>query len=162
MQSHSEMLSNVVKRYGIVALCKSVEKGDVAVSEHELTKLIGEAAERSGSSFAKLFEANTEEGTTLRKAIQVARDTAWVKAGTQQLMPTKPTYSDETAEAVNDGGDAYNQLVAMAEKMHAASPERTVAQHFAAIYQDPKFADKAARERAQARSRLPITGGFVR
>ena len=40
MQTHSELMSAVVKQYGITAFCKSVEQGDVAVSEHQLTSLI--------------------------------------------------------------------------------------------------------------------------
>jgi hypothetical protein len=50
MKSHSELASDVVKKYGIVRFCKSVEQGDVRVSEHELTKLIDEQAKRENTS----------------------------------------------------------------------------------------------------------------
>jgi hypothetical protein len=74
MQTHSELMSAVVKKYGITAFCKSVAQGDVAVSEHRLTELINEHAARAGTTFAKLFEAQDERGVTLRKAIAAARD----------------------------------------------------------------------------------------
>jgi hypothetical protein len=69
MQTHNELMSDVVKQYGIAAFCKSVENGDVRVSEHRLTELISEAAQRENSTFEKLFCAQDEQGVTLRKAI---------------------------------------------------------------------------------------------
>jgi hypothetical protein len=69
-EQRSALLRKAVRQAGLVGLCKSVAKGDVSVSEHELTKLIDEDAQRRGMSFAKLFTANTEEGVTLRKAMQ--------------------------------------------------------------------------------------------
>lgn len=156
MESHFELMTKAVRQFGLSAFAKSVANGDVHCTESAYSALVKAESDRTAVPFSKLLaEPAVSEGW------RAARDAAWIKAGRQQQMPTKPTYSDETAAAVNDGGDAYNQLVAMAEKMHAAAPGRTVAQHFSAIYQDPKFRDKAARERAQARSRLPITGGRV-
>lgn len=102
MKSHSELMSdvrkqqavldsilqrNIVKGGALYAFAKSVEAGEVTCSEQALTKMICQHAEAHGTSFAKLFEANDEDGVALRKAFQVARDTGWTKAR-QQLMPT--------------------------------------------------------------------------
>jgi hypothetical protein len=160
-KSHFELSDDAIRQFGLTAFSKSVEAG-MHVGDTEFVALVTKAAEREGRTFSQVYGEQSERGIAIRKADQARRNALWAKAGRQQLMPTEPTYSDETASAVNDGGDAYKELLAMAERMHAAAPERSVAAHFAAIYQDPKFRDKAARERAQARSRLPITGGFVR
>ena len=162
MQTHSEMLSAVAKKYGVHALAKSVAQGDVSCSEHELTKLIDEQAKREGTTFVKLYESPGPEGVTLRKAIMAARDAAFLKAGT--LMPIAPTQVGGAAARDVDAdkeGDAYQQLVAMAEKMRAASPEMTLAQAFERTYSSPEYKELAELERRQARSRLPITGARV-
>jgi hypothetical protein len=155
--SREEHLIDICKNISLSAVCKR-QTEEPFVSEHELTKMAEHYAKKANISFAKLYEQDLE----LRKAFQATKHAAWAKAGRQQLMPTEPTFHDATAQDVNDdSGGAYEQLMEMAQRMHAASPERSVAQHFSAIYTDPKFRDKAARERAQARSRLPITGGKV-
>jgi hypothetical protein len=54
---------------------------------------------------------------------------------------------------------ALDQLQAMADKMRAASPQLSPEQAFAAVFEDPRNAALAARERSEARSRLPTVGG---
>jgi hypothetical protein len=44
-EQRSALLRKAVRQAGLVGLCKSVAKGDVSVSEHELTKLIDEDAQ---------------------------------------------------------------------------------------------------------------------
>jgi hypothetical protein len=159
MQSDSEMMSAVVKRYGITAFCKSVEKGDVQVSEHELTRLIGEDAQRRGLTFSKLFAAQTPEGVTLRKAINATKEAQWVKQGIGPLMPLLPTWSHP--KDANDPRDALAQLQDMAYKMRATADGSTLsaAQAFSRVYSDPANKDLVAAERAQARAKLPTVGG---
>jgi hypothetical protein len=138
----------VVRKYGLTNFCKSVSAGEINISEAELSGLVKRQAERENVSFEKLFSA-----PDVWKAVQAARDSNWVKAA-QQLMPTAPTFVYETAEAVNDdNSESYRQLVDLAERMHAASPVKTVAQHFADIYQDPEAQAKARREIAATRNR---------
>jgi hypothetical protein len=161
MQSQSELMSDVVKQYGIVPFCKSVAAGDIAVSEHELTSLIAEDAQRRGTTFAKVFGAQTPEGVTLRKAINAVKEAQWAKQGTVAgipMSPILPTWSRETD--INNPRDALAALNAMAQKMKDAAPDgMTFAQAFARTYSDPKNARLAAFERAQSRAKLPTVGG---
>jgi hypothetical protein len=143
MRSHSELMSDVVKKYGIVAFCKSVEKGDVAVSEHQLTSLISEHCARTGVSFSKLFEAQDEQGITLRKAIAAARDAQFLSktatAATLQPVSLKPRvsgFSGKPAQQnVNDPKTALSQLGELVAAMRAANPDLTEAQAFATVLQ---------------------------
>jgi hypothetical protein len=98
----------------------------------------------------------------LRKAVTSCRDAQWAKAGQGQLMPLMPTQvGGADARDVDAGtdGKAYKQLVAMAEKLRAASPEMTLAQAFERTYTSPEARGLAEQERRDARSRLPTTGG---
>jgi hypothetical protein len=140
-----------------LGLAYSINKSDSPpfLTETEFTKCVVQDAERQGTTFAKMFAAHDAQGFELRKAALACRDANWIKAA-QQLMPTKPTYSDETASAVEDGGQAYQNLVELAQRMHDAAPEKSVAQHFQDIYENPASRDKARRELARARSRVPL------
>ena len=158
--SHDCKSQGVLQRDSIVSFDPL---GHVNVSERELTSLISSAAEAEGSSFSKIFSAQDERGTTLRKAIQVARDTGWVKASQWQgqLMPLLPTATTVPISETNNPVRALDQLNAMAEKMRAASPEMTPAKAFERTYMDPANAALVARERAEARARLPTVGDQV-
>jgi uncharacterized protein YfcZ (UPF0381/DUF406 family) len=155
----SQLMSDVVKRYGITAFCKSVEQGDVVVSEHELTKLIDEQANRENTSFVKVFEAQDERGIVLRKAIMAARDAQFLSktatAASLQPVSLKPRvsgFSGKPAQQnVNDPKTALSQLAELVAAMRAANPDLTEAQAFATVYVDPANADLAARERAENR-----------
>jgi hypothetical protein len=150
------MRSQIVKQGHLMAFAKSVTDGEVICSESQLTKMICEHAERNGTTFAKLFSAQDADGVTLRKAITAARDANWSKAA-QGLMPTKPRVSDETASSgMSSDSEAYRNLLELAQAMHDASPERSVAQHFSAIVQDKGARDKARREILQAHARVPL------
>jgi hypothetical protein len=129
------------------------------VSEHQLTKLISEHCARTGVSFSKLFEAQDEQGITLRKAIAAARDVQFLSktatAATLQPVSLKPRvsgFSGKPAQQnVNDPKTALSQLAELVAAMRAANPDLTEAQAFATVYVDPANADLAARERAENR-----------
>ena len=79
-------------------------------------------------------------------------------------MPIAPTQTNTLQEAtdVDAGteGAAYKKLVAMAEKMAAASGgSMTLAQAFERTYTSPGARALAEQERRKWRSRLPTTGG---
>jgi hypothetical protein len=152
MKPHS--MSDVVKKHGIVAFCRSVEKGNVHVSEHELTKLISDQAEREGSTFSKLFCAQNEQGIALRKAIDAANNAQWLeKTSTMSKAATlEPRFvGGADARAVNNPKSALAQLKALVDQQRATNPTLSEAGAFAAVYTDPKNADLAARERAENR-----------
>jgi hypothetical protein len=101
------------------------------LSETEFTGLIVEHAKRIGSTFEKVYCGSGADGIELRKAVARCRDEAFAKAGV--LMSLMPTQTDSLQAAQDVGGKsggAYEQLMAMAEKMKAASPELTLAQCF--------------------------------
>jgi hypothetical protein len=158
MTEKSHSLNNIVKRHGFLALAKSINAGSVTLTETEYTQALVDDCTRRGVSFEKAFCDNTAEGVEIRKGRERCRDEAFLK-GT--LMPIAPTQvGGRAAQNVDDDeSDAYQQLVAMAEKMRAASPGMKLDEAFSRTYQDPANAGKAQRERRQARSRLPVTGG---
>jgi hypothetical protein len=154
MQSHSEMMSAVVKRYGLTAFSKSVEQGDVHCSESEYTALVKEDADRRGVPFAKVFAE-----PVVGRAWRACRDAQWIKAGVGPLMPILPTWSHP--DNVNNPKDALAQLQDMADKMRRTTDGSTLsaAQAFSRVYSDPANKDLVAAERAQARAKLPTVGG---
>ncbi len=119
---------------------------------------------------SKLFEANTPEGVTLRRAIAAARDAQFLsrtskaapfraggdgyfgpagKPGRATLSPRVSGGAD--ARAVNNPKSALDQLMALVDEQRAADPTLSEAGAFAMVYSDPKNADLAARERAENR-----------
>lgn len=77
--STNEQLSVIAKTDGGIAMiCKSVVDGSTTLSEFELSKLIGEAAQRAypalkpASAFAKFFAQDGEAGVTMRRAVQAS------------------------------------------------------------------------------------------
>lgn len=61
MKSYNQLMRDVIKRHGLIPFCKSVAQGEVSVSEHELTKLICEAAERADTTFGKFSALKTRQ-----------------------------------------------------------------------------------------------------
>jgi hypothetical protein len=86
MKTHSELMSAVVKKYGLTAFAKSVVAGDVHCTESELCKLIEETAKRENISFSKLFEAQDERGLAARSAIAAARDAGFLSRLTSERL----------------------------------------------------------------------------
>jgi hypothetical protein len=175
MKTHSELMSAVVKKYGIVAFCKSVEKGDVAVSEHQLTSLISEHCARTGVSFSKLFEAQDEQGITLRKAIAAARDAQFLSrtatvsklgsstphfhaapddgpAGTPGRATLAPRFvAGADARAVDNPRSALDQLNELAAEQRRQNKTLSEAGAFARVYEDKANAELVRREREENR-----------
>jgi hypothetical protein len=167
MKSHDELMSAVVKQYGITAFCKSVENGDVRVSEHRLTELISEHCARTGVSFSKLFEAQDERGIALRKAIAAARDAQFVSR-TSTLskaaagMPGRATLTPRVtggraARAVDNPKSALAELQALVDEQRAQNPELSESQAWQRVYEHPDNQGLAARERAENR---PVATGW--
>jgi hypothetical protein len=160
MKSHDELMSAVVKKYGITAFCKSVENGDVRVSEHRLTELISEHCARTGVSFSKLFEANTPEGVTLRKAIMAARDQQFLSRMTTtskaEGMPGRATLQPRVtggaaARAVDNPKSALAELQALVDEQRAQHPELSESQAWQRVYEHPDNQGLAARETGRSR-----------
>jgi hypothetical protein len=161
MKSHSELMSDVVKRYGIVAFCKSVEQGDVRVSEHDLTKLIDEQAKREKTTFSKLFER-----PEIWKAVQAARDAQWLDrtstmSKAAEGMPGRATLTPRVtggraARAVDNPKSALAELQALVDKQRAANSALSESQAWLEVYTHPDNADLARREREENR---PVAWG---
>jgi hypothetical protein len=160
--TRSQQLSAVAKKYGVVAIAKSVNDKGAFLSETEMTQCIVDHCKWVGQSFEQVFCGSGADAVELRKAVARCRDDAFLKAGT--LMPVLPTQTDSLAAARDvdsDAPDAYRQLVAMAEKMRAASPGMTLAQAFERTYSSPEYKALADLERRQAHNRLPTTGSLA-
>jgi hypothetical protein len=163
MQTHSEMLSAVAKKYGVHALAKSVAAGNVSVSEHELTQLISEQAKREGTSFVKLFEAQDEAGATLRKAIAAARDQQFLSRTTTMSkaegVPGRATLTPRSS-GFSGGGRAQNvdapktalaALQELVDAQRAANPALSESEAWLRVYEHPGNIELALRERAENR-----------
>jgi hypothetical protein len=183
MQTHTELMSAVVKKYGITAFAKSVAEGDVSCSEFEQTKLINEHCARKGLSFEKMFTAQDERGVTLRKAIMAARDAGFLSR-TSAMSKAQPQFSNRSSEPfhaagavdgpagkpgratltprfvggraaqrVDDPRSALDQLNELADAQRRQNTELTEAGAFARVYADPKNAELVRRERDENRPR---------
>jgi hypothetical protein len=157
----SAQLTALFKRHGFETIAKcNIEKP--FLSEFEMTEVGKQEAAARGVSFATLYEGSV----TLRKAVTSCRDAQWAKAGQGQLMPLMPTQvGGADARDVDAGseGKAYQQLLAMAQRMKEASPERKLsdAQWFESVYNDPANVELKRREREEAHARLPVSGGRI-
>jgi hypothetical protein len=147
MTSHSEFVQSVVKQYGIVALAKSMVKDQKSYGLDELsfTQLATEHAQRvypndrPDVAFSKLFEG--EE--SVRRARNIS------KIASAAFDVTIVTPGDATYQTVNDTeqSEAYQQLEALASKLHAAATGKlTKEQAFARAFEaNPALAAKAHR-----------------
>jgi hypothetical protein len=152
MQTHSEMLTDVVKKFGIHALAKSVAQGEVRVDEHTLTSLISDAAARSGVSFSRLFEATTPEGATLLKAIAVARDQQWLSRTTTKVATLQPTQvGGRDAQNIGNPKSALDQIEDLVATQRKNNPALSESQAWERVYTDPCNRKLAEREREENR-----------
>src|SRR4029077_7536126 len=115
----SAHLKALFKRHGFETIAKcNIEKP--FLTEFEMTEVGKQEAAERGISFAQLYESSI----TLRKAVEATKYAAFTKAGVS-LAPILPTQTNTLAEARDvsseDGGEAYRQLVRMAEKLRASS-----------------------------------------
>ena len=138
---------SIMKDAGIAGTCAAiVSKGHTTITESELVEAASKvAAERypgltEAQAFDRIYSDRGEEGQALRKAVAIAK--------AMPFMPTMvggPEAMHEAVDAV-ESSEAYQQLVSMAEKMRAASPELklSAAQAFDKVFTDPKNAALAA------------------
>jgi hypothetical protein len=144
MTSHTELVRDVVKQYGIVALAKSMvqDEKSYGLNESEYTAFVTEHAQRlypdktPDVAFAKLFSDSGVDGVLLRKAH------ALTKLSVFDIQPGMVGGPDATHDAVSDteSSEAYQQLEAMAAKLRASSPWLSSEQAFARTFEDPKNA----------------------
>jgi hypothetical protein len=159
-----DLKTTIIKQYGIVRFCKSVEAGDVRCSEHELTKLISEHAERNGTSFVKLFTAQTEDGKALRSAIQAVKYSQFAKAGARlkpaTLKPnvTAPGWEENDASVVDDPKAALAAIQRLVDELRSAEPTLDEAHAWArvSVISTPRCA--SARVTASTVPACPPTG----
>lgn len=146
-------LRKIVKESGgLLRVAKVIAvTGDAnGISEHELSALAFEEAkkhalpgERPNTAFARWYSEPAQ--LDLRKAIQIAKSTPVDKAY-PQLMDMKPvTVETGSSATADDSAEAYAQLQTMANAMRARSPELTIAQCFARVFEDQANAALAAK-----------------
>lgn len=157
MTSHSEFVRDVVKTYGITAFAKSMvaDQKSYGLDESEFTALVVEAAKRDAPAgeteaqgFTRLFAANTEEGTLLRKAHALAKETTWL-----DLRPTVISGGDWRDE--DDREQAMRQLAEIGRRI---APTATPEKRFAVAFEDPKNVALALRvhQRPTAATSFPF------
>jgi hypothetical protein len=136
--SRNEELASIAKRHGVPAVAKHIiDNGPSGISEHELVAMVEAQAKASGTSFAKMFTANDDDGLLLRKAV-----------GACKTFATAPAHK----QAVGSSG-ALAALEEKAAALRKAHPEMTREQSFAKIYTDPSNVGLVAWERQENRPR---------
>jgi hypothetical protein len=176
--SHTELVRDVVKQYGIVALAKSMvqDQKSYGLDELSFTRLATESAsrlypnDRPDSAFSKLYQ--NEE--SVRRACQLAK--TWpmpmslepmVATGASGLPSTRrrsgssPGRGDDAGDVDAVGvSDAYEQLVKMAERQRRAG--ESASQAFERIYLDPANKHLAEAERRWNRPQPTTSFPFPR
>ena len=105
------------------------------------------AGESIAQSFSRMFSAQTHDGLLLRKA-----HAAMKQANFPSVVTVAPTQvGGKDATDTNNNGAAYDQLVAMAERLRAFAPELTLEQAFARVYTSRANSDLAEQERRENR-----------
>jgi hypothetical protein len=137
----TESLENILKDFGPIKICKHIcDVGKTGYSEFALVSALTKyAAEQHpelspAQAFAKLYEnASVWQAIAIAKALPVT--------------PTMVGGPDAMHAAVDstEQSEAYAQLVSMAEKMRAASPELSAAQAFDRVFTDPVNKELAAK-----------------
>jgi hypothetical protein len=153
--TRSEELGAIAKKFGLTTLCKAlVEDGPRGISEHELTKLIGDNVERrsgesSAQAFSRAFMANDDDGLLLRQAVNACKGFDVQPPPRLRVAPLQ--VGGSTAQDVDNPNDALRILEELAAKLRAAHPELSKSQAFSKIYTDPNNAALVRQERAQNR-----------
>jgi hypothetical protein len=160
-----QALQQFASRNGAKAICKYIlesEDAASAFSEQEFTDILMQEArhhqkpdETIGSAFSRMFSAPTAEGLLLRKAHAKVKEANYPPLSVGKAHTPPPTQvGGREATDINDGSVAYGKLTAMAEQLHALSPELTFAQAFARVYMHPENAALAEAERRHNRPRV--------
>jgi hypothetical protein len=141
----AEELSAICKRYGIGAIAKKVvDDCPGGLSEHEMTKLITEAAQRehpglsSASAFARIYSESSDRGMLLRKAVGACKTFA---------TQTQPAHR----QAVGSSGSAYDALLRKADELRVRDPSLSREMAFSKVFTAPENAELARAERQQNR-----------
>jgi hypothetical protein len=149
--NRAEELSAIAKQYGIAAIAKKVvDDGPGGISEHEMTKLITEAAQRAwpgltpAAAFAKIFCGDE----LLRRAVNACKT---FDVQPPQLLVAPAVVGGEAAEDVDNATDALAALERLATALRRQYPELTREKAFAKVYTDPANRALAAAERRQNR-----------
>jgi hypothetical protein len=137
--SHNELVQDIVKRYGIVAVCKSIinENRSYGMSEAEFVALATEHAKAQhpdltdAAAFAKLYQI-----PEVWRACNVLKSMPFVADLTPLVV------GGESAQAVNDPSEAIAQLQKLGRDKW---PTATEAQQFANAFTDPANATLAAK-----------------
>ena len=153
----------------VVGLAKViVAQGNSALGENDFSALIAAEAEQRGTTFAKMFMADTSEGRLLRKARDIVQ---WNKSIVD--YPPKVTgegfddaddwrdrslrsneFGDGTSRSDGHGeGEAYACPEEKAADLQKRDPTLSHAQAFAKVYQDPANRGLVVAERARYRVR---------
>jgi hypothetical protein len=161
--NRSDQLRSIAKDFGVVKLAKFiVDDGPHGISEIEFTKMVSDEAQLhklAGESSEKAFSRYFENNIDIRKAWQITKSTPVQTVDYMSIKPVNgprnPDYMSieptmvggEDAMDVNtDKSKAYDKLVAMADEQRRRSPELTVAQAFARVFEaNPELAARAAR-----------------
>jgi hypothetical protein len=143
-----------------------------------VAKQYARPGESEGSAFLRLLSGRDEIANACNAALAVAKNAsmpggfstaaniatraALRKGGT--LMPLEPLVSGGAAamDVNSDDSEPYQQLMAIARRMHDASPELTLEQCFSRAFESPEHRALANKERAQAHARsMALGGGMV-
>jgi hypothetical protein len=106
--NRTEELRAIAKDYGVHRLCKLlVDEGEShGIDEGELVELISNHDRRGGETaakcFARQYEANTDDGLVLRKAIQIAKAAAFQVFYGPSMQPAQISGSDINPDNVNE------------------------------------------------------------
>jgi hypothetical protein len=143
---------------GAVEISKAIvakEENIVSMTEEEFTGLVTAFArkqhpnDRADVAFSKVFSENE----TIRRAYAIVK----ALPPTMSLEPTVVSGPTTFQDSLQDRSEAYENLVRLAEKMRASSPELTPAKAFERTLADPR--NRALAERALQHP-LPPSGGF--
>jgi hypothetical protein len=143
-----------------------------------VAKQYARPGESEGSAFLRLLSGRDEIANACNAALAVAKNAsmpggfamaaniatraALRKGGT--LMPLEPlvTGGASAMDVNSDDSEPYQQLMAIAQRMHDASPELTLEQCFSRAFESPEHRALANKERAQAHARsMALGGGMV-
>jgi hypothetical protein len=152
-----EHVRKAVQDRGAIQVCKDIiGLGHSPVSEHELTAALTKYASEQFNmpgdrAFAKLAESDASVLRACHIAAKSMPVTPSVAVGPDafpsvRMRPGSATTTHEDDSTLREEGDAYQQLVDMAEKMREAAPELklSAAQAFDKVISDPKNAALAA------------------
>ena len=147
MTSHTELVRDVVKQFGVVALAKSMvqDQKSYGLDEPTFTQLATEHAQRlypndrPDVAFSKLYQG--EE--SVRRACAVLKAAPWVEPIRADVQPVMVGGVDATHEAINstESSEAYRQLQELGQQRWAN--ERSDVQFARAFEANPELARKA-------------------